>query len=60
MTSNLYKLFADQVKAETQIFIRAKAESDTVLAQALIQEQLENDAAAPVNPSPQPVAAASI
>jgi hypothetical protein len=48
------------VKEETQAFIRTKAESDTVLAQALIQEQLERDAAAPVNPSQQPVAAATI
>ncbi len=48
------------MKEETQAFIRTKAESDTVLAQALIQEQLERDAAAPVNPSQQPVAAATI
>jgi hypothetical protein len=53
-------LSAEQVEAETQMYIRTKAESDTVLAQALIQEQLERDAAAPVNPSQQPVAAASI
>ncbi len=48
------------MKAETEVFIRTKAESDTVLAQALIHEQLERDAAAPVNPSQQPVAAATI
>ena len=48
------------MKAETQVFIRTKAESDTVLAQALVQEQLERDAAAPVNPAQQPVAAATM
>ncbi len=51
---------SDQVKEETQVFIRAKAQSDTVLAQALIQEQLERDAAAPVNHSQPHASAATI
>ena len=51
---------SDQVKEETQVFIRAKAQSDTVLAQALIQEQLERDAAAPVNQSQPHASAATI
>jgi hypothetical protein len=42
------------------VFIRAKAQSDTVLAQALIQEQLERDAAAPVNQSQPHASAATI
>lgn len=56
----------DQVKAETKVFIRTKAETDTVLAQALIlgegllQEQRERDAAALANAFQQPVAAATI
>ncbi len=51
---------SDQVKAETQVFIRAKAQSDTVLAEALIQEELQRDAAAPVNPSQPHASAATI
>jgi hypothetical protein len=56
-------LASDQVKAETKVFIRSKAETDTVLAQALIQdegllqEQRERDAAEHANASQQPVAA---